>query len=128
MIASSSGADAESLAFQPQHLPIFRHTPAFLDRLWASHAVLKLASKKQIKVDPAALGDMTVSMLRGMEGHQRKEVLKMLRWLNDLPRFDAINLPFTLLIGLARPLREALRARLPWRCRCWHSYQDRERC
>ena len=64
-----------------QHVPLFRHTPALLDRLWDSTPVLKLASKRQIKVDPTALGEMTVSMLKGTAGHQRKEVEKMLRWL-----------------------------------------------
>jgi glycosyltransferase involved in cell wall biosynthesis len=72
--------------------------------------VLKLASKRQIKVDPAALGAMTVSMLKGLGGHQRKEITKMLRWLAEVPRFDAINIPFALLIGLAKPLRDALKA------------------
>jgi glycosyltransferase involved in cell wall biosynthesis len=93
-----------------QHFSVFRHTPAILDRLWDSSAVLKAASKRQITVDPAALGEMTVSMLKGLEGHQRKEVLKMLRWLRGMPRFDVISLPFSLLIGLARPLRDALGA------------------
>ena len=93
-----------------QHFPMFRHTPALFDRIWDSTAVLKVASKKQIKVDPAMLGGMTVSMLKGLGGHQRKEVLKMLRWLKDVPRFDAISLPFSLLIGLARPLRDELKA------------------
>ena len=92
-----------------QHVALFRHTPAFLDRLWDSNGVLRLASKRQIKVDPAALGDLTVSMLQGLQGHQRKEVLKMLRWLDHLPAFDVVNLPFTLLISLARPLKEQLR-------------------
>jgi glycosyltransferase involved in cell wall biosynthesis len=96
--------------FLEQHVPLFRHTPAMLDRLWDSNAVLRLASKRQIKVDPATLGSMTVSMLRGLAGHQRKEVLKMLRWLERERRFDVISLPFALLIGLARPLRDALKS------------------
>src|SRR5262245_55404962 len=37
--------------FLEQHVPMFRHTPALLDRLWDSNAALKLASKRQIKVD-----------------------------------------------------------------------------
>ncbi len=94
--------------FLEQHVPLFRHTPAFLDWVWDSTPVLKLASKRQIKVDPAVLGEMTVSMLKGVEGFQKKEIGKMLRWLQHERRFDAINLPFTLLISLARPLREAL--------------------
>src|SRR5580765_5773801 len=48
-----------------QHVPLFRHTPAVLDRLWDATPVLRAASKRQIKVDPAGLGAMTVSMLRG---------------------------------------------------------------
>jgi glycosyltransferase involved in cell wall biosynthesis len=91
-----------------QHVPIFRHTPAFLDRIWDSTPVLRLASKRQIKVDPAVLGEMTVSMLQGLEGFQKKEILKMLSWLESEPPFQVVSLPFALLISLAKPLREAL--------------------
>ena len=52
--------------------------------MWDSTPALKLASKRQIKVDPRVLGEMTVSMLKGTDGHQRKEIDKMLRWLKDL--------------------------------------------
>lgn len=95
--------------FLEQHVPLFRHTPAALDRLWDSPAVLRLASKRQIKVDPAVLGAMTVSMLKGPDGFQRKEVEKMLDWLQGEPPFSVVNLPFALLLGLAKPLRDALR-------------------
>jgi glycosyltransferase involved in cell wall biosynthesis len=91
-----------------QYVPFFRRSPWLLDRIWDSGPMLRLASKRQIKVDPALLGGMTVSMLRGADGHQRKEVDKLLHWLRHEPRFDAISLPFTLLIGLAKPLRDAL--------------------
>jgi glycosyltransferase involved in cell wall biosynthesis len=93
-----------------QHVPLFRRTPAFLDRLWDATPVLRLASKRQIKVDPAVLGSMTVSMLKGVDGFQRKEIDKMLRWLESEPPFDVVTLPFTLLISLARPIREVLQA------------------
>jgi glycosyltransferase involved in cell wall biosynthesis len=93
-----------------QHVPFFRHTPALLDRLWDSTAALKLASKRQIKVDPHVLGEMTVSMLKGADGFQRKELDKMIRWLRTEPRFDAVTLPFTLLISLAKPIKDALGA------------------
>ena len=91
-----------------QNVPLFRHTPAFLDRLWDSPAVLRMASKHQIKVDPALLGEMTVSMLKGVDGYQRKEVDKMIHFLKHESRFDAVSLPFALLIGLAKPLKDAL--------------------
>ena len=56
--------------FLEQHSSIFRHTPRVLDRLWDAEWVIKLASKRQIKVDPQSLGEMTVSMLRGDHGFQ----------------------------------------------------------
>ena len=94
--------------FLEQHAPIFRHTPVFLDRLWDAEWVIKMASKRQIKVDPRSLGEMTVSMLRGDQGFQRKEITKLLDWLAREPRFDVINLSYTLLLGLAEPLGRAL--------------------
>jgi glycosyltransferase involved in cell wall biosynthesis len=91
-----------------QNVPLFRHTPAFMDRLWDSEWVLKLASKKQIKVDPTFLGAMTVSMLKGTDGFQKKEVTKLVDWLKHESRFDVVSLPFALLIGLAKPIKDAL--------------------
>ena len=94
--------------FLEQHSALFRHTPRFLDRLWDAEWVIKMASKRQIKVDPKSLGELTVSMLRGDAGFQRKEITKLLEWLKSEPKFDVVNLPYTLLLGLAEPLRRAL--------------------
>jgi glycosyltransferase involved in cell wall biosynthesis len=96
--------------FLEQHSSLFRHTPRILDRLWDAEWVIKMASSRQIKVDPQSLGEMTVSMLRGERGFQRKEIVKLLDWLKGEHPFDVINLPYTLLIGLAEPLRRALKA------------------
>jgi len=93
-----------------QHAPIFRRTPRFLDRLWDSDWALRLATKRQLAVDPKSLGELTVSMLRGEHGFQRKEIRKLLDWLKTEERFDVINLPYALLIGLAEPLRRELGA------------------
>lgn len=92
-----------------QHAPLFRYTPRFLDRLWDSPWALRLATRRQITVDPKNLGEMTVSMLRGERGFQRKEIAKLLDWLRTEPRFDVINLPYPLLLGLAEPLRRELK-------------------
>jgi glycosyltransferase involved in cell wall biosynthesis len=94
--------------FLEQHSALFRHTPRFLDRLWDSSWALKLATKRQIKVDAKSLGQMTVSMLRGEHGFQAKEIAKLLEWLRREERFDVINLPYSLLISLAGPLKREL--------------------
>jgi glycosyltransferase involved in cell wall biosynthesis len=93
-----------------QHAPMFRYTPRVLDRLWDSDWALRLATKRQIKVDPTKLGELTVSMLRGERGFQRKEIRKLLDWLVQEPRFDVVNLPYSLLLGMAEPLKRALKA------------------
>ncbi len=93
-----------------QHSALFRHTPKLLDRIWDAEWVIRMASKRQIKVDAKSLGELTVSMLRGEAGFQRKEIGKMLDWLRREPRFDVVNLPYTLLLGLAEPLKRELNA------------------
>jgi glycosyltransferase involved in cell wall biosynthesis len=93
-----------------QHSPLFRYTPRLLDRLWDAEWVIRLASKRQIKVDPKSLGELTVSILRGEQGFQRKEIAKLLDWLRTEPPFDVVNLPYALLLGLAEPLRRTLKA------------------
>jgi glycosyltransferase involved in cell wall biosynthesis len=95
--------------FLEQHSAIFRRTPRFLDKLWDSSWALRLATRRQIKVDAKSLGEMTVSMLRGERGFQAKEIEKLLEWLRIEPRFDVINLPYSLLTGLAEPLKRELK-------------------
>src|SRR3712207_5559698 len=91
-----------------QHSTLFRHTPRILDRLWDSKLALRLATRGSIQTSPKSLGELTVSMLKGEDGNQRKEFEKLLDWLKTEPPFDILSLPYTLLIGLAKPLRETL--------------------
>lgn len=91
-----------------QNYALFRKTPWLLDKLWDSKAALKMAAKSTIPVDPHFLGEMTVSMLDLERGNLTKELKKMLRWLESEPRPDVVNLPYTLLIGLAAPLKQSL--------------------
>jgi glycosyltransferase involved in cell wall biosynthesis len=91
-----------------QYVPLFRHTPRWLDKVWDSQAMLKLASKRSISTSPKMLGELTVSMLKGEHGFQQKEIVKMLEWLLHEPLPDVISIPYTLLISLAKPIKEAL--------------------
>ena len=91
-----------------QHVPWFRHTPRFVDRLIDAPRVIKAFTSGSISVDAKQLGALTVSTLRGDAGHQRKEIEKLLEFLEDEPRPDLVNIPYTLLICLAKPLKQAL--------------------
>jgi len=91
-----------------QHVPLFRKSPRWLDRLWDSTLMLQLASRRSISTSPKMLGELTVSMLKGEEGFQHKEISKLLEWLNHEGAPDVVSLPYSLLLGLAKPIKEAL--------------------
>lgn len=95
-----------------QTLGLFRHTPKFLDWLWDRPAVIRFFSGRGVQVAPAALGALTVSILEGRNGRQKKEVDALTDFLRSEPKPDVIALPFTLLISLAKPLREATGSRI----------------
>ena len=92
-----------------QKSALFRKAPRFLDRLWDSSYALKRAAKSSISTSPAMLGALTVSMLKGEDGHQRKEFAKLIDWLSSEAAPDVVSLPNSLLISLAKPLKAALR-------------------
>jgi glycosyltransferase involved in cell wall biosynthesis len=91
-----------------QHASVFRRTPWVIDKLWDSTAALKLAARRSLPVNPKLLGELTVSMLRGEDGRQRKEFDKMAHWLREQETPDVVSLPNSLLVGMARPVRQAL--------------------
>jgi glycosyltransferase involved in cell wall biosynthesis len=92
-----------------QHVPLLRRTPALLDKIWDSAAVIRaFAGRAATAVDPKFLGELTVSTLKGEDGFQAKEVRKLALWLKGQPRFDAVVLPNSMLIGLAGPIRRAV--------------------
>jgi glycosyltransferase involved in cell wall biosynthesis len=91
-----------------QFLPLFRFTPRWLDKLWDSTFALKLAARGSVSNQAEDLAALTISMLRGEHGHQQKEFGKLLDWLRTQPAYDVVCLSYTLLIGMAGPLKEAL--------------------
>ncbi|CAN5227208.1 hypothetical protein BH10PLA2_BH10PLA2_13530 [soil metagenome] len=71
--------------FLQQKLSFFRHTPRFFDRLLDAPGLLRWAGRFAGKTRAEDLGDLTISMLKGERGNQRKEVLQIAEWLaNDL--------------------------------------------
>jgi len=88
---------------------LFQRMPKFLDKLWDLPGVIKAFAGRGVEVDPNHLGALTVSILKGEHGRQRKEVDHLMEWLRHAPPPDVVTIPYTLLIGLAKPLREATR-------------------
>ncbi|MYI75578.1 MAG: glycosyltransferase family 4 protein [Acidobacteria bacterium] len=91
-------------------VPLFRHTPWLLDRLWESPQLIRAVAGRAVQTEPESLGDLTVSVLEGTDGRQSKEVAKLVHWLRGQPRPDVVDISNSMLIALARPLKEALGA------------------
>jgi glycosyltransferase involved in cell wall biosynthesis len=92
-----------------QKLPWFRSAPRWLHDWLASPKVLKWAAGKAAKTRPEDVGDLTLSMLRGEEGHQARELDELIGWLQRSARPDVICLSNSMLVGLVRQLKRELR-------------------
>ena len=94
-------------AFLQQKYALFRATPAWFDRLLDHPALLSHVSKFAVKTRPENLGELTVSMLDGAEGAQRKQVAALISWMRADPP-QVIHLTNSMLAGLAPAFKAVL--------------------
>jgi glycosyltransferase involved in cell wall biosynthesis len=87
---------------------VFRHTPRLLDRMLDQPWLLRWVAKGGSRTRAEQLGKLTVSMLRGEEGYQRKELQKLVDWLTQEIQPEVIHLSSVLLVGMARELNRRL--------------------
>ena len=89
-----------------QKSSLFQHTPWWFDRILDRPGLLSRLG--QLGTRPEHLGNLTVSMLQGERGRQRKELKKLIDWLLTCARPQLIHLSNSLLSGLARRLRDQI--------------------
>ena len=111
--------DAESIAnenvffggihiYLLQQMPWLRFAPKPLMRALDWPPLIRWATKRSSSTNAAKLGELSVSMLKGADGRQAAEVDRIVKWLADEMKPDAIVLS-NLLIGGALPaIRKAL--------------------
>jgi glycosyltransferase involved in cell wall biosynthesis len=123
-----------------QQFGLFRKTPRWLDRLFDAEWMLRLAAKREGATSAADLGEMTLSMLQGRAGRQRKEVDRLIAWLRNHDRPDIIHVSNALLLGVAVEIKRALDVpvvcslqdedtwmeamKAPWGQRCWDAIAE----
>jgi glycosyltransferase involved in cell wall biosynthesis len=86
----------------------FRQSPRWLHDLLASRRLLQWVAGKAASTRAADLGELTLSMLRGEDGNQARELDELVAWLETQPRPDVVCLSNALLLGLARRLKKEL--------------------
>ena len=84
--------------FLQQKIPLLKHLPKFFDRFLDSPWLIRKVTSKAIETNAKDLGGLTVSMLKGTNGNQRKEVKRLCKWLKNEAKPDLIVLT-NLLIG-----------------------------
>jgi glycosyltransferase involved in cell wall biosynthesis len=87
---------------------LFRHTPWVVDRVLDARRLLRWVSRFAVNTRYEDLGELTVSMLQGEHGHQRKEVAKLVRWLKTDVKPEIVNLTNVLLSGLVHQVKAEL--------------------
>ena len=95
--------------FLQEKSAFFRKTPEWLDRLFDNPRILRWVSGRFSMVDARLLGSTTVSMLKGKDGRQTKELDRLVRWLaaaSEKP--EIVCLSNALLAGLAGPIKDAV--------------------
>jgi len=91
-----------------QQSAFFRRAPKWLHALLDSPFLLKLAAGRAAKTQAADVGELTLSMLRGEEGNQVRELDELVAWLKTQPRPDVVLLSNALLVGFTRKLKAEL--------------------
>ncbi|HWB00488.1 MAG TPA: glycosyltransferase family 4 protein [Pirellulales bacterium] len=91
-----------------EKIPLFRWLPAWATRWLDAPWLLNSLSKLNFAVRAEKLGPLTLSMLRGEHGHQRRELDKLIAWLKDGPKPEVVHLSNSMLSGVAREIGEQL--------------------
>ena len=90
-----------------QKSSLFRHTPRIVDTLFDSPMLLRGAGSFATGTKPGLLGSLTVSVLKGEDGFQRKELDKLLDVLREIQP-DLVHLPNLMFVGIAGAIKQAL--------------------
>lgn len=91
-----------------QEFALFRKTPRWVDAIFDSAPMLAAAARRAGSVRASELGPMTLSVLKGAEGRQSKELARLVEHLAALPRPDVVHLSSALLLGIGAALKDRL--------------------
>ena len=94
--------------FLQQKIPLLRFVPSFVDRFLDNPKLIRRVTSKAIETDAKMLGRLTVSMLKGKAGNQRKEVKRLVNWLRDDMAPDVLVLSNMLIAGFIAELKKQM--------------------
>lgn len=95
-----------------EKVPFLRNMPVFLDKIFDSAPMLRMAAKRAGTTRTEGLEDMTLNMIKGENAFPEKELQRLVDYLckDGIP--DIIHLSNALIIGLARQLKRKMKVKI----------------
>ena len=91
-----------------QKSALFRRESRILDRILGSRRIINLLARTDSSTNARDLGELTVSVLRGEDGNQRRELFKLVDWLKNEYKPEIVQITNSMLAGMIREIRNAL--------------------
>jgi glycosyltransferase involved in cell wall biosynthesis len=91
-----------------EKVPFLRNMPVFLDKMFDSAPMLKMAARRAGATRTAGLEDMTLNMIKGENAFPEKELQRLVDYLTRDGKPDIIHLSNALIIGLAHQIKKKL--------------------
>lgn len=91
-----------------EKVPFMRNMPVFMDKIFDSAPMLRMAAKRAGTTRTEGLEDMTLNMIKGENAFPEKELQRLVDHISKDGKPDIIHLSNALIIGLAHQLKKKL--------------------
>ena len=91
-----------------EKVKFLRNMPAFLDKVFDSRPLLKLAASRAGSTRSEGMEDLTLDMIRGNNPSREKETDRLVKYLIETGKPDVIHLSNALILGLASLLKRRM--------------------
>lgn len=95
-----------------EKVPFLKNMPDFLEKLFDSGPMLKLASKMAGTTRTEGLEELTLNMIKGDNAFRKKEIDRLVEYLSKDGKPEVIHLSNALILGLARQLKKRIPVRV----------------
>ena len=90
---------------------LWHFVPERIRKLLDSRTLLQSIGQRVSKTNPAKVGALTVSMLQGVYGYQRREVLELTDWLQKEQQPEIVVFSNALLLGMLHHIKQTTGAK-----------------
>jgi glycosyltransferase involved in cell wall biosynthesis len=91
-----------------EKVPFLKNMPVFLDKIFDSAPMLRMAAKRAGTTRTEGLEDMTLNMIKGENAFPERELQRLADYICKDGKPDVIHLSNALIIGLARQLKRKM--------------------